>query len=69
MIIIRLIFTPNTSGYEVLFNFEGDILEGELPRRAVLFVQEWISYHKEELEDNWEKAHSGYPLSLIAPLE
>lgn len=69
MIIIHLIFTPNILDTKRFSNFEGDILEGELPKRAVQFVQEWISYHKKELEDNWEKARSGHPLSLIAPLE
>ena len=62
-------FHAKYAGREALFNFEGDILEGELPKRAVQFVQEWISYHKEELEDNWEKASTGHPLNLIAPLE
>ena len=57
-------FHAKYSGYEALFNFEG-----ELPKRAVKFVQEWISYHKEELEENWEKASSGQPLNYIAPLE
>jgi hypothetical protein len=52
-----------------LFNFEGELLEGQLPKRAVRFVQEWISHHKDELEDNWEKARTGQPLNNIAPLE
>jgi hypothetical protein len=62
-------FHAKYSGYEALFNFDGEILEGELPKRAVKFVQEWITYHKEELEDNWKKASSGEPLNYIAPLE
>ncbi len=62
-------FHAKYSGYEALFSFEGQIIEGELPKRAVKFVQEWISYHKEELEENWEKASSGQPLNDIAPLE
>jgi hypothetical protein len=52
-----------------LFNFDGEILEGKLPKRAVKFVQEWISYYKEELQDNWEKARSGEPLNNTEPLE
>jgi len=62
-------FHAKYSGYEALFNFDGLLLEGELPKRASVFVKEWISYHKEELEDNWEKAKSGQPLNYIAPLE
>ncbi|WP_299073222.1 DUF4160 domain-containing protein [uncultured Paraglaciecola sp.] len=62
-------FHAKYSGYEALFNFEGEVLEGERPSRAVKFVMEWISYHKEELEENWERASSGQPLNYIAPLE
>ena len=62
-------FHAKYSGYEALFNFDGDVLEGELSRRASKFVQEWISYHQSELEDNWEKAKSGQALEFIAPLE
>jgi len=45
------------------------LIEGELPKRAVKFVQEWISFHKTELEVNWGKARTGQPLDNIAPLE
>lgn len=62
-------FHAKYSGHEALFSFDGEIIEGELPKRAVKFVQEWISYHKPELEDNWQKAQAGEPLNYIAPLE
>tara|TARA_R110001592_G_scaffold177076_2_gene417274 strand:+ start:78908 stop:79075 length:168 start_codon:yes stop_codon:yes gene_type:complete len=42
-------FHAKYSGYEALFNFDGKIIEGELPNRAIKFVQEWISYHQTEL--------------------
>jgi hypothetical protein len=62
-------FHAKYSGQEAIFNFDGEILEGELPKRATKFVREWISYHKAELEDNWGKASSGEPLNNIEPLE
>jgi len=62
-------FHAKYSGYEALFNFDGEIIEDELPSRAVKFVQEWISYHQAELQENWERARSGEPLNYIAPLE
>ncbi|WP_197464588.1 DUF4160 domain-containing protein [Marinomonas aquimarina] len=49
--------------------FDGSLLEGQLPKRAESFVQEWISLHRHELEENWERARSGQPLINIAPLE
>ena len=62
-------FHAKYSGYEALFNFDGEIIEGDIPKRATKFVQEWISFHKSELEENWEKARAGQPLKYIAPLE
>jgi len=62
-------FHAKYSGYEALFSFDGVIIEGEIPKRAEKFVQEWISFHQLELEENWEKARSGQPLNYIAPLE
>lgn len=62
-------FHAKYSGYEALFDFDGEIIEGDIPKRAMKFVQEWISFHRSELEVNWEKARSGQPLDYIAPLE
>lgn len=62
-------FHAKYSGYEARFNFDGDVLEAELPRRATKFVQEWISLHKFALEENWNRAQNGQSLNYIAPLE
>ena len=57
------------SGYEAIFDFDGNLLEGELPPRAAGFVREWINEHQLELSSNWEKARSGQSLDFIKPLE
>lgn len=62
-------FHAKYSGYEAMFAFDGTVLEGEMPKRALVFVQEWIVLHKAELEDNWNRAKTGQPLNDIAPLE
>ena len=62
-------FYAKYSSYEAIFSFDGKVIEGELPKRAIKFVKEWISYHKPELEDNWQKAMNGKSLKAIAPLE
>ena len=62
-------FHAKYSGHEALFNFQGNVLEGELPRRASRMVADWIELHGNELQDNWQKARSGEPLSQIEPLE
>ena len=62
-------FHAKYSSQEAIFNFTGEIMEGALPKRATKFVQEWITFHKLELEINWLKAQAGEPLDYIAPLE
>jgi hypothetical protein len=44
-------------------------MEGELPNRASKFVKEWLEQHKDELNENWNRAQNGEPLNYIAPLE
>lgn len=46
-----------------------EIVEGELPRRALALVLEWAALHRDELRENWELARAGLPLNLIDPLD
>jgi hypothetical protein len=46
-----------------------EILEGELPRRALSLVLEWAILHRSELRQNWQNARDGLPLLAIDPLE
>ncbi|MCQ2353886.1 MAG: DUF4160 domain-containing protein [Clostridia bacterium] len=43
----------------------GDVLEGYLPPKALTLVREWISVHKDELQEIWETQN----FKNIAPLE
>ena len=45
------------------------VLRGRLPRRAHALVVEWISFHRAELNENWDKARAGLPLRRIEPLD
>ena len=47
---------------------EGDLIEGNLPRRQVRMVQAWIEIHQEELMADWHLAISGNEVYKIAPL-
>lgn len=45
-----------------------DVIEGQLPRRALALVQEWAQQHRGELLEDWELcAHRQAP-KKIAPL-
>ena len=47
----------------------GDIIIGELPRRAEKLTMEWTLLHQDELTANWNAAQVGDPLTPIDPLD
>lgn len=63
-------FHARYAEYEALINLETlEVLEGNLPRRALALALEWAALHRAELRVNWEKARQGLPLDRIAPLD
>ena len=46
-----------------------NVLEGNLPGRAVGLVKEWADRHKAELHENWRLLHHGESPNRIDPLE
>ncbi|MDE7374074.1 MAG: DUF4160 domain-containing protein, partial [Odoribacter sp.] len=48
---------------------QGLILKGELPRRALNLVYEWLDLHKDELMENWRRLASFELPKPIKPLE
>ena len=46
----------------------GDLLDGDLPPRAVRLVKEWAELHRDELEEDWRLAQELQPLRPIEPL-
>jgi len=56
-------------GKEVVFDLEGNLLEGEFPKKQSRLVVAWIEIHKDSIEANWELARSKQPLHKIDPLK
>lgn len=55
---------------EVLININTlEILEGDLPRRALALVLEWASLHRKELMEAWRQCNRNQTPERIAPLE
>jgi len=53
-------------GHEALVAImNGDLLEGELPKRALAIVRQWCLDHRSELEQNWSNAQALKPLARI----
>jgi hypothetical protein len=48
--------------------FDGELLAGELPRRALALVADWAQLHSVELQENWDRARRDEPLLPIDPL-
>ena len=47
----------------------GELLDGNLPRRAIRLVQDWAELHKEELIENWVESQKNNPdIKPIEPL-
>jgi len=47
---------------------EGDLLEGDLPRRQMKLVQAWIELRREDLMADWTLASEGNTPFKIDPL-
>ncbi len=39
--------------FEAVISIEDGIVKGEVPRRALRLIYEWLDLHKEELMENW----------------
>jgi len=55
--------------YEAKVNIKDGVVKGEMPRRALKLVYEWLDLHVEELLENWELAQKQKPLFKIEPLK
>jgi len=49
-------------------DFDGVLIAGSLPARALALVGEWVRLHREELNANWERARRDEPMEPIDPL-
>ena len=55
--------------YKITVEIDSGLVRGEFPLRAQRLVLEWVTLHKEELQENWARARRREPLNRIAPLE
>lgn len=45
------------------------VIEGEIPKRALSLVLEWTALHQKDLAENWKLARDEQKLNKIMPLE
>jgi hypothetical protein len=78
-IIIRMFFRDHVPAhFHALYSeheaqigiIDGEIIEGELPTKALRLVQAWVELHRDELLLNYnESQKEGGIISKIAPLK
>jgi Domain of unknown function (DUF4160) len=56
-------------GYEAIIDINDGIVKGEIPRRALNLIFEWLDIHKDELLENWNLAEKQELLNRIEPLK
>ncbi len=61
-------FHARYAGRVASIDFDGELVAGALPPRALVLVADWARVHRGELENNWERARRSEPLQPIDPL-
>lgn len=54
--------------YKAIFNFEGELIDGDMPNNQIKLITAWTVIHKDELYANWELARNCEGLFNITPL-
>ena len=62
-------FHVKYQGYEATIDIITGTVKGQIPRRALNLVYEWLDLHKDELMANWVKMENAQPFDKIKPLE
>lgn len=55
--------------YKSVYDFEGNILEGEIPFKQKKMIEAWIVIHKEDLEKLWKSMQEESKFFKIEPLK
>lgn len=61
-------FHATYQGYNATFNLDGELRDGEMPKKQIKLISAWAEIHKEELQANWTLAMEEQPLYKIDPL-
>ena len=61
-------FHAEYQGEEAVITFDGEVIEGNIPKRKLKLVEAWAEIHKEDLEANWKLLSEGREYFKIDPL-
>ncbi len=77
-IIIRMFYSEHSpphfhaeyQGTEGIFNFKGEMLEGNIKSKIALrLIKEWAVLRSKELEENWKNISKKISINKIEPLQ
>lgn len=57
------------SGEEAVFDLNGNVLEGSIPKQKQKLLEAWLVIHREDLETNWKLLSEGEQFFRIDPLK
>jgi len=61
-------FHAHYQGKIAVFDMDGNLTEGEMPKKQTKLIAAWAEIHRDELLANWELAINEQPLYKIEPL-
>ena len=61
-------FHATYQGEEAAITFDGEVIEGSLPKKKLKLVIAWAEIHRENLEANWKLLSEGREYFKIDPL-
>ncbi len=59
----------NYNEYRAMFDLNGNVIEGQIPKSQQKIVQAWIEIHNKELNDLWNLLLQGKEGFKIKPLK
>lgn len=64
-------FHVKYGGYKAIIGITtGEVVKGDLPRRALRLIEDWIGLHQTELNNNWKESQKENPdFNKIEPLK
>jgi len=62
-------FHAEYSGFKAVITLKEGVVKGEMPKRALNMIFEWMEKHKDQLMEDWELSLNGLPLKKIEPLD
>lgn len=57
-------------GFEALVRVaDGEVIAGDLPKRPLKLLREWLELHRDDIIGNWKRAERMEPLERIRGLD